>query len=115
MNYMANCKNCIHGCICGRVCMNEPYGCGDFKDKSKILELPCKPGDVLYVVEYDADDNKSYPDTVKCDNIEIHDYGISVYCKNIYGNYDTYVPEDFGEVIFLTRSEAERALEEAEQ
>lgn len=112
---MANCKNCIHGCICGSACMNEPDGCGDFKDKSKIVELPCKADDVLYVTEYDVDSDKSYIEKVKVSSIEIDEYGISIYCKTVEGNYDTYVPNDFGDSIFLTSEEAERALEEAEQ
>ena len=34
---------------------------------------------------------------------------------NIERNYDTYVPEDFGESVFLSCEEAERALEEREK
>ena len=49
---------------------------------------------------------------IECISIEIHDCGISIYCKSIERSYDTYVPEDFGEIIFLSRKWAERALKE---
>ena len=32
--------------------------CVDFKDKSKVIELPCKVGDIVYVIdEYDLEVN----------------------------------------------------------
>lgn len=112
---MSNCKNCIHGCICNISCMNEPDGCGDFQDKSRVVELPCKVNDILYVTEYDSDSDEGYIEKVKVNSIEIDEYGISVYTKNINNSYETYYASDFNESVFLTREEAKKAIEEAEQ
>ena len=113
------CENCYHA----RACLNslsenkglnntESFVCEHYKDKSLVFELPCRVGDVLFTTEYDCDSNSSYIEKIECISIEIHDCGISIYCKSIERNYDTYVPEDFGETVFLSREEAERALEE---
>ena len=75
------------------------------------VELPCKAGDVLYVTDY-VDSEKSYIDKAKVSSIEFDEFGISIYCKTIEGTYDTYVPNDFGDNIFLSYEEAERVLEE---
>ena len=70
---------------------------------------------MLFTTEYDCDSNSSYIEKIECISIEIHDCGISIYCKSIERNYDTYVPEDFGKTVFISREEAERALEESEK
>lgn len=61
------CKDCIHNDVCMKKYnhMYESYSildavnienvCKTFKDKSKFIELPCKVGDIVYVMEY-ADD-----------------------------------------------------------
>lgn len=119
---MAKCENCYHA----RACLNslsenkglnntESFVCEHYKDKSLIVELPCRVGDVLFTTEYDCDSNSSYIEKIECISIEIHDCGISIYCKSIERNYDTYVPEDFGKTVFISREEAERALEESEK
>lgn len=50
------CKDCIHYAICSkkhwRIESNKYTceRCNDFKDKSRIIELPCKVGDEIYVL-----------------------------------------------------------------
>lgn len=51
------CKDCLHNNVCylQEVCNDiqkqlDEFGCDDFKDKSNIIELPCK----VYSVEYDC-------------------------------------------------------------
>lgn len=123
---MTKCENCIHERVCDSLIQNGlPYNddkfstdkfCNHFKDKSLIVELPCRGGEVLYTHEYDCEREECYIEKVKCHSIEIGgDNDISIYCENIEGQYDTYVPDDFGECIFLTREEAEKALKEREQ
>ena len=113
---MSKCNNCYHNKVCiDGANFKSADNCRQYKDKSLIVELPCNPGDVLFKIEYDYDSDSSYIVKIKCDGIEIYDCGISIYCKTIEGNYDTYVPEDFGESVFLSREEAERALEEREK
>lgn len=49
-----NCKDCYHYDICGfEECDDDALTfCKDFKDKSLIIELPCKVGETLYCVSY---------------------------------------------------------------
>ena len=52
------CRDCIHYDVCqaledgGQVDKISPSLCGCYKDKSKIIELPCKVGDTVYQVDY---------------------------------------------------------------
>ena len=51
------CKDCIHYGLCETKGNAEVFVrgieniCGYFKDKSKYIELPCKVGDTLYVID----------------------------------------------------------------
>lgn len=59
------CKDCYHydACKCVNSKLDEmygnrngtQYGCGYFKDKSRFIELPCKVGATVYVLEYEDD------------------------------------------------------------
>lgn len=68
--------------------------CPEFKDKSKITELPCKVGDTVY----QADRIRIYQSRIK--NI-IFDTDGAAFDKNA-----------IGKAVFLTREEAEKKLEE---
>ena len=116
---MAKCENCIHHGICDenreRNHRISNSVCKHFKDKDLIAELPCKVGEILYVIDYDCDSERSYIEKVKCHSIEICDEDdISIYCETIESQYDTYIPDDFGEVIFRTREEAEAVFKEVQ-
>lgn len=112
---MAKCEKCIHANVCEAYEPYETDGCNQFKNKYLIVELPCRGGDVLYTHEYDCEREECYIEKVKCHSIEIDgDNDISIYCENIEGQYDTYVPADFGECIFLTREEAKKILKGCE-
>ena len=37
-------KDCFHSDVCGFECDDALTFCKDFKDKSRIIELPCKIG-----------------------------------------------------------------------
>lgn len=64
------CKDCIHCELCEVQAFNgfnknfEPEKdwkhCGVFKDKSKYIELPCKVGDTVYVLDYENDNAVDY-------------------------------------------------------
>lgn len=107
---MASCKDCL----CGNVCIDR-YVCGDrpacehFKDRTRFVELPCKIGDTVYVIE----NNEIIEDFV--DQI-----GIGYYCdgENIYqmdGIKTDWYFSDIGKTVFLTREEAERVLNSLEK
>lgn len=60
---METCENCYHYDVCG---FNEYKDfneiCSFFKDKSFIVELPCKVGDTLYILNYDTSVCNECPD-----------------------------------------------------
>ena len=50
---MATCKDCVHVEICRRMMVEVPEvhePCDYFKDRSRLVELPCKVGDTLYTI-----------------------------------------------------------------
>ena len=56
------CKDCIHYDVCAingidveNTTFKKELCCGEFKDKSRIVELSCKVGDMVYVLEYEDD------------------------------------------------------------
>ena len=110
---MEKCENCYHA----RACLNslsenkvlnntESFVCEHYKDKSLIVELPCRAGDDLYWI---SDENE-----VKCQRnaivgIVVKDSGFEVLDTD--GNIDKIGTR----YAYLTREEAERALEESEK
>ncbi len=123
------CKDCIHYDVCKRIddkmefknmSLNETIQemCKDFKDKSKYIELPCKVGDTVYVIKNNkicakdivyynkihsrvAEQNEEYWHCVDKDRISI--------------NVITFYPENIGQTVFLTKSEAEQKLKELQE
>lgn len=114
------CKDCVHYNVCEEWADRTnhayyQYGsyCEHFKDKSQIVELPCKVGDVLWICssvrgvfsakvrtffighpsfQGKPDNSIQMIRTTECD--------ISI--------------NEFGKTAFLTREEAEKALKERE-
>lgn len=43
---MASCKDCYYNGVCGHEYRCADW-CDDFKDRSRIVELPCKLGDIV--------------------------------------------------------------------
>ena len=112
---MAKCENCYHYEAC-KSCHEEfnymvgenlgVVNCPLFEDKSLIVELPCRVGDDLYWI---SDENE-----VKCQRnaivgIVVKDSGFEVLDTD--GNIDKIGTR----YAYLTREEAERALEEREK
>lgn len=111
------CKDCIHYNICAingidveNTTLKKELCCGEFKDKSRFIELPCKVGDVVYVIKNNkicakdivyynkihsrvAEQNEEYWHCVDKDRISI--------------NVITFYPENIGKTVFLTKEEAE--------
>lgn len=56
---MATCKDCLHVEMCkDHLCHGfTADGCQHFKDRSRFVELPCKPLDTVYFIEFHADGN----------------------------------------------------------
>ena len=109
------CKDCIHYDVCSKLCtgidMNlfmkddnttASESCTDFKDKSKIIDLPCKVGDKLYDISellmpqcyspemyiFNADDiciskdNRDFIFTIDGNDYRYEDFGKSVFFSN---------------------------------
>lgn len=93
-NKMKTCKDCIHFEVCCYVDVFLP-ACDSFKDKSKIIELPCAIGDTVYMISYGYD---TWDDTE--------------YKVIIQSTFRLDMLSSFNKRIFLTREEAEKRLEE---
>lgn len=77
--------------------------CPEFKDKSKIIELPCNLGDTVY----------HYGDSFSIREIDIYNGKILFRCGNAgTDDYMVFDNEDLGETVFLNRKEDEKKLEE---
>ena len=106
---MSTCKECL----CFKMCLlsSEKVGiCEHFKDRSKFIELPCKVGDTVYtIVQDEIKENKitsvCYIKTITFTSFEFH-------VENFRGASLLYTQNSIGEKIFLTKDEAEKALEE---
>ncbi len=118
---MAKCENCYHRkvCIDGANYKNSE-NCRRYKDKALIVELPCVIGDKVYytplktgyineltVVAIHLSDEKS----VRTKLHKSHFIAIESRSK-LSGKYNL---DSFGRTVFLSREEAERALEECEK
>ncbi len=121
------CKDCIYYSGCSGI-LND-FGmrlnparevCDRFKDRSRFVELPCHVGDTVYmlteqtqklghkkvtktvIVECCVDNfrigDAGYPSAALCDSENVWCYGVE--------------PKMFGEIIFLSREEAEQFLKE---
>ena len=127
---MASCKDCVHADMCrfytkelakakGITLGKDIFEyfssgdvCEDFKDRSRFVELPCKVGDTVFVVEEIAEERKIIKDHVETISIGYYADGVNIYQFDGIKT-DGYF-EDFGKTVFLTREEAEQALKERE-
>lgn len=78
----------------------------DLEEQGKLLKLPCAVGDVVYEIDPIGESIEKK----KIDSVELHEYGVSIFAKDISGSFDTYDMSDFGAVVFLSKEEAEAAL-----
>ena len=116
---MATCKDCI--CYSGCSGILNDFGmrlnparevCDRFEDHARFVELPCKVGDMIYVIEDIAGEWKIIKDHVETIGIGYYADGVNLYQFDGIKT-DGYF-EDFGKTVFLTREEAEQALKERE-
>ena len=113
---MVTCKDCVHVEVCKFKDLPAPLSdsyireseciekrCGDFKDRSRFVELPCKLGDTVYYFNSAG---------------EIYSQKVSGFIVNFVGilvdsdvMFDSHL---MGDRFFSTREEAEAALKERE-
>ena len=109
---MPKCENCYHHDICIFHGASGCERCMQYKDKSLIVELPCKVGDEVWII---FDDTKTVESrwilSIKMNKNRITLTFTNGSCFTIWSGY---CEDYFGESIFLTREEAEKALRERE-
>lgn len=115
---MSSCKDCIHHEACDywlskerkHLISDEGFICEHFKDHTRFVELPCKVGDKVYVL---CVENKIQVKSIRI--ISILEATVIYYFDDEKFNSslnDYCCKDDLGETVFLTRAEAEKALEE---
>lgn len=99
---MTNCENCYHYNVCSGRPDVETYGCkcDDYKDKSSIIEIPCKIGDKVYRI------NESITPVFDNEMNFIHYEHCCYVTESILKRSDISINE-----VYLTKEEAERFKE----
>ena len=125
---MPNCEDCIHWEPCKAMAYawrkiegtHYPLNaekCEFFKERSKFVELQCKPGDIVY--HYCDELHEILEYTIYCVNV-FRENGITYHSESYDEENDKalseigFEPEDIGRDVFFTREEAEQALKERE-
>ena len=112
------CKDCFHYEACkfytDKTKFNLPKNaenCSDFKDKSKIVELPCKVEDTVYFVSeniLEIAKGKIKEIIINKHNNKIMNVDFGYMCKQFDIEY-------VGKTVFLTQEEAEARLKELKE
>lgn len=118
---MNDCKKCIHFKVCQKAEKIENYKlngeCSEFLDADRVIVLPCKMGDKVYVIPSETNFrlnvlkgfehlNKVYEQTV--DEIRIYESGdyLLFTCDKLQCVHSKMYKENW----FLSREDAEQAL-----
>lgn len=113
------CKDCFHYELCQHYRDSgeyfewavEKFGCKQFKDKSRFVELPCNVGDTFYWINHI---NHSI-ETDEVISIHIYKGEWEISTKTLNSKcISGYSVRRFWEIMFLTKEEAEKALERME-
>lgn len=115
---MASCKDCAFDLACKNIgdWVGIRTPCSAYKDQARFLELPCLPGDEVFLIS--SYDNKISECTVFTMTmlISTNNRWFQLTLKNKRGAVLTDLHfSDIGKTIFLTREEAEKALKEREE
>ena len=127
------CKDCLYYEVCAdfrrNICetdqkrfeeyrLNSDGLCDNFKDKSRYVELLCKVGDTVYIID-NRDMLDVDPSVCSVVEDEIYEMGYgrtqSGELKWLFLVYETgedFYDDEIGKFVFLTREEAEKALAE---
>lgn len=124
---MIDCKNCLHYEVCkshyGDEVLRYINGdCSNFADNSKVIELPCKVGDIIYYNNPMFTTISTY--FVKNFNIAfsgnkdeplVYTFNAESFCEYEFSDSIYFKPKDIGKTVFLTYQEAKQALNEIKQ
>lgn len=127
---MASCTECVHVEVCQKTrIMNPAYdrapNCGDFKDRSRFVELPCKVGDTAWIiVRYKNGNGHFYTGIVTGVHVTDRKTIYKLPCKRFNYIVIRFLQTDslkhinfneIGKTVFFTKEEAEQALKERER
>ena len=128
---MATCKECLHVEVCKFKDLPAPLSdsyireseciekrCGNFKDRSQFVELPCKVGDKMYFNNVHLQYAKVLAIYIDASG-GMFDLDITTKEETVAG-YEHFINkdysfEDIGRRIFLTEEQAEQALKERDR
>lgn len=84
----------------------------DAKEQRRMVILPCKVGDTVYVLRHGTGSNflEVYPVIVAAFAINRFGCVIEIDDTNFYGYHERYNLKYWGKTVFFTREEAEAAL-----
>lgn len=111
-----------HGKCCNKLAEYE-----DLEEQGRLLRLPCKVGDAVYVVTspFNVFDDIEYDENMKEEVYEAYVSSVSfyksgeqyrIYAKSTNHFIGVYFREcDFGKTVFLTEEEAREKLKEMEE
>lgn len=113
------CKNCLHYERCkklGIFNVETLSVCEDFTDRFEWVHLPCEVGDIVFYFQgaYHLKNKSMW----KIRPIKVTEFSMKMgknsklYPLSIIANGTRYPLTSIGKTIFLTRKEAEKALEE---
>ena len=125
------CKDCLHYETCKAMYLAEwampndedfdnehladVYNCSDFTDRSEWVHLPCKVGDIVYY--FDGAYYLKNKNNWEVKPIKVTEFSTKIgrsgklYPLSIIANGTRYPLTSIGKTVFLTREEAEKALE----
>lgn len=110
---MSKCIDCLHYDICtfGKSDIINAFGvCPFYTDRSEWMHLPCKAGDTLYEIT-----SRNTISEYEVTAIRIELFNVFIDWKLTQGFVDRYISDmpagEIGKTVFLTREEAEKALE----
>ncbi len=88
----------------------------DLEEQGLLLKLPCKVGDVIYVL---TNDSPTGIERTVCERISVTKKGVLVQAKCQYDDWGNakwnLKSKDFGKTVLLTQAEAEEALKRMEE
>lgn len=96
-------------CVAAKAALKKLIRYEEMEEQEKLLILPCKPGDTVYIIEDDCEFNGDCHQSRTCKSCEYRNVIIEediATLKFIVENIDK-----FGKTVFLTEQEANDALE----
>lgn len=108
------CKDCYHYDVCKFYNKNLPeeydpieWQCDNFKDKSLVVELPCKVGKELFLTDYLMGHHRLKEYKFIGERVVM-----AIECFEFQRTCWRFVDEHFGKTVFLSKEEAEAKLKE---